>query len=404
MFTDDTHTTVAGYFEWKDSSEWTGMYLGSQAMRYHITGDAQAKANAIRTVGALSGNLHITQTPGYIARFHADQDPLIYPGDTWCDETHGYWCRREETGDFAGQWWWGETSRDMYNGWFFGMNLAYDLVDDEAMRDLIRDDVDHVLTVLMDQNWMILNELGVPAAPAPLVLPLFRVTWLTIGYHITANEAYKTELQKWLRDDRRTVLRLSSFSTMNRYAQFYGNCLSHEYWYNLLRLGEVYFSQDDYEYLKQLFEDESHDDVRLAHNPWFNGVFMSQGNYRPEPTDDPYQAQLLLDLTEFPSAPNVRYLLPDRDLATYTLDPTSVFLADLIADYPFLEDLMGRIFYQAQDPFPVTQQCSSDFMFQHSPYKIYACGADQPEAVNPGVDYLISYWLAGYHNFIGKGE
>ena len=402
VFTDDSHTAVSQYFDWNDSCEWTGLYLGSQAMRYHVTGDPQAKTNAIRVVNMLSGNLHITETPGFIARYWAEQDSLIYPSDVWCDDPAQERCHRIESGPFAGNWWWGETSRDMYNGWFFGMCLAYDLVDDEDMRDIIRDDVTHVLTTLKDQHWTILNEIGKPTDSAPDVMAPFRYAWLLIGYHITGNETIKTELQKSLLDGHRTILRVTSINFMNKYTQYFGNCLSHEYWYNLLRLGEVYLCEDDYNFLVNLFETQSHNFTRLSHNPWFNGVFMGQGDYQPADGSDPYQDQLEEDLTDFPQAPNVRYYLPARDPYSYTLDPISVFLHDLFATYPFLQQIMGNVRYQAAEAFPVDQQCTTDFLFQRSPFKIEECGSDDPKVVNPGVDYLISYWLATYHKFVTK--
>jgi len=50
----------------------------------------------------------------------------------------------------------------------------------------------------------------------------------------------------------------------------------------------------------------------------------------------------------------------------------------------------------------VDMQCSTDFLFQRSPFRIEECGGDNPKAVNPGVDYLIPYWLASYHKFVAK--
>ena len=401
-FTDATRTTVAQYFDFNDSCEWTGLYLGSQSFRYYVTGDAQAKTNAIRTVHALSGNLHVNDKPGFISRFHAEQDPLIYPGDTWCDAPEQARCHRVEDGPYADSWWWGETSRDMYNGWFFGMAVAFDLVDDEDMRDLIRADVTEVLDELLDSYWWIIDEAGLPTDSAPHVGGPMRVAWILIGYHITGDDRYRAELQKWLTDEARITLRMMSITFMNHYAQYYGNCLNHELWYNLLRLGKVYFSADDYDFYLQLFETQMHSFVRLSHNPWFNGVFMGQGDYHPEAKDDEYPAQLLGDLTDFRDAPLYRYYLPDRNPATYTLDPLAVLLHDLMEQFPFLEELMGSVNYQAQEAFPILEQCTTDFLFQRNPFKIYECGSDNPEIVNPGVDYLISYWLASYHKFAPK--
>ena len=401
-FTDETRTEVSSYCCYNDSCEWTGMYLSSQAFRYHVTGDQAVRQNVIRIARSLSGNLHVTGTPGFIARYWAPLDPLVYPGDDWCDHPDTDRCHRVETGDYAGHFWWGETSRDMYNGWFMGLVLAYDLVDDEQMRETIKNDMTLVLDQLTANNWMIIDEAGEPSTMAPEVLPGFRVAWLTIGYHVTGEQRFKKELQKWLLDSRRNVFRLLNISFMNRYTQYYGNCLSHEMWLNLLRLGRVYFSRSDFEFLLNLFETQVHSFARLSHNPWFNGVFMGQGDYRPGASGDPYYEQLVGDLSDFREAPHYRYYLPERDPATYELDPLSIFFHDLMIQYPALIELMGLVRFQAETAFPIRQQCTSDFIFQRNPFQIEACGSDDPSHVYAGVDYLISYWLASYHGFISK--
>jgi len=404
VFQDATRTEVGNYFDYGDSCEWTGLYLASQAFRYHVTGEEQARANVLRTAAALSGHLHVTGTPGFIARYRGRQAPEIYPGDAWCDAPEQDRCHHVESGPYAGDFWWGETSRDMYNGWFFGLAAAYDLLDDEGMRERIRADVTEVLTVLMDQDWRILDEAGEPTDAAPDVIPPFRFAWLAIGYHITGSEEILAELRTWLKNANRVLLRVLSINVMNRYAQYYGNCLAHEYWYNLLRLGKAYFSPDDRAFLLDVFETQVHTFTRLSHNPWFNGVFMSQGAYVPSGgAPDPYWEQLLGDLRAFPDAPNFRYVLPARDPAAYTLDPLSVTLHELMEEYPILEQIMGAVAPQALEAFPVDQQCSTDFLFQRNPFQISACGEHRPDVVNPGVDYLISYWLASYHKFLNKG-
>ena len=401
MFADDERTVVSSYYDWGDSSEWTGVHLASQATRYHVTGDPEAKANAIFIARALDGHLHVTGTPGYIARYRGKQDPLIYQGHAWCDADPS--CHHVEDGPYAGDFWWGDTSRDMYSGWFFGMSLAYDLVDDEDTRTMIRQDVSEILLTFMAQKWTILDERGQPAgAGSPNVLPPFRISWLTVGYHMTGDPRIKAELQKWLRNESRTRLRLACVSFFNRYMDYFGNCLSHETWYNLLRLGKVYFSADDYGFLLDLYATQVDSFTRLSHNPWFNAVTMGQGGYEPGASPDPYQEQLVQDLTDFPPAPHFRYYLPPKDPSTFTVDPVSVVLHDLVVQYPALEPLLGDFQVQALDPFPVSGYCAADFIFQWSPFVIDACGEDNPRKVDPGVDYLIPYWLASYHGFLRK--
>lgn len=401
QFSDETYTTIDSYYDWGDSCEFTGVHLGSQAARYHVTKSPAAKANAILVAQALHGNLIVTQTTGFIARYRGRQeDPALYQGDAWCDADPS--CHHIEEGEFAGDVWWGETSRDMYSGWFFGMALAYDLLDDEDTRAMIRGDVEEVVNTLIDHRWLILKENGLPTNAGPDVLPPFQLSWLTVAYHMTGDERFRQELQKRLLNSYRPILRFETISFFSRYAGYFGNCLSHETWYNLLRLGKVYFSPDDYRFLLQVFDSQVASYTKLTHNTWFTSVQMGQGIYTPGGAPDPYLTQLTGDLADFPPPPLFRTWIPAKDPSTYTIDPVSQFLYDLQQELPWLGELMGYVAPQALEPFPIAGYCCGEFIFQGSPFVIEACGEDNPKKVDAGVDYLIPYWLASYHKFITK--
>lgn len=77
---------------------------------------------------------------------------------------------------------------------------------------------------------------------------------------------------------------------------------------------------------------------------------------------------------------------------------------DLQQQIPLLIELMGEIRPQALEAFPVDQQCTTDFLWQRSPFQIDACGNDDPRYVNPGVDYLAAYWLAEYSKLVTKDQ
>jgi hypothetical protein len=110
------------------------------------------------------------------------------------------------------------------------------------------------------------------------------------------------------------------------------------------------------------------------------------------------------DLTAFREAPLEQYYLPARDPSSYTVDPVSVFLSDLLDQFPFLEELLGDISYQALEPFTVDLQCTAGFMFHWSPFLIDECGTDDPAHVNSGDEFIAAYWMASYHRAIAKIE
>ena len=395
-FADDERTEPIRYFDTGDSCIWSGTYLASQSFRYAMTGDEQAKANAIRTAEALSGNLHVTGRPGFIARYRGPQDPTVI--DTDCDEDEN--CHVIDDGEFAGDFWKGNTSRDQYTGWFFGMAIAYDLIDDEPTRAMIRADVAEVLAELIRENWRIIDADGRMTTAGPQVLAMQQVTWSLIGYHMTGQGLFKRAVQRWLEDANRPVFELSLFNFFNRYSQYYGNNLGHQNFYSLLRLARVYVNEADYDYFVRMFETKQHTFTRLSHNAFFTEIFMSQGLYEPE-DGDPYQAQLVEDLTDFRPAPNYRYATTPPEAP---LDPLSVFFADLWDQYPIFEELMGDVDPQAEEAYRVPYQCSTDFLWQRNPFNIECGGVENVRAVNPGVDYLVGYWMAAFHGYLGKEQ
>ena len=400
-FTDETQTEVATYHGIGDSAEWTGQYAASEAYRYYITQDPSVKQIVIEMIEALDGLLHVTGRPGFIARYWGSQAMLDKYGEPgWCDNSDR--CHKVDTGTYTGDFWMGETSRDMYSGWFYGMVAAFELVDDESMREMIREDVTEVLDELMANNWWIIDEAGRPTDAGPNVLPGFQLAWITIGYHISGHQRFKEELEKQLKDAGRTWFKLNNITFFNRYTAYYGNALSHRVWHTILRLGRVYYSPADYEFMANMFETQIHNFTRLSHNPWFNAIFMGQGDY--DPKDSEYQDQLVEDLTTFRNPPLAEFFVPAKDPSTYTLDPISVFLADLAAQYPFLEFLLEGYQYQALEPFGVDGLCPAGFMLQWSPFVIEACGSDNPTKVHSGHDYLAAYWLASYYRFVGKED
>jgi hypothetical protein len=399
-FTDETRTEIAALHDFGDSTIWTGTYLASQALRYYVTRDPRARDNALRMVDTLSGHLHVTGTPGFIARYRGPQTSIAYQGDDWCDTQES--CFHVEQGEYAGDFWWGSTSRDQYIGWFFGLAMAFDLVDDEPMRRKIREDMLEEVHTLLDNRWVIMAQDGNPSRTAPDVLPSTQLAFSTISYHITGDARIGAEMERLASESSRTQIEVSDINFMNRYAQHYGNNLGHTNWYSILRIGKAYFTEADYGWMKDHFNGAVHTFMRLAHNAWFNAIYMSQGGWDPLDRADPYREQLLQDLADFRDAPNERYRLPARDPATYTVDPDSVALHDLFEKVPFLRELMGDVNVQALEAFPVPLQCSTDFLWQRNPFEIRECGSDEPTVTNPGVDYLLAYWLSAFHRFVTK--
>lgn len=397
IFADDARTEVGSYEGHGDSCIWTGTYVTSQALRYQVTGDPQARANVIRSVSALSRHLHVTGRPGFIARYVGPADD---PGHAdyleRCPEDPN--CHRVESGPYAGDFWVGNTSRDQYTGWFMGMTFAYDLIDDEAMRVQIAADMTEVLDRLIADRWWIIDADGEPTTKAPNVLSLMQMAWALAGYHITGLERFREVFDAWADPSQQELLRLTNIGILNRYAQHYGLNLAHENFLNLLRLAPLY--SDAHPFLVDLFVDQIHGPVDLQHNPWYTAVYLAEGGVTDPELYEAHRAQILEDLTDFRPAPKFRYGMhpPPAEL-----DPVSLELVDLQERFPFLADIMGRANPQALEAYPVRYQCSSGFIFQRNMWAI-SCDAeeDEPRYVNSGHDYLIAYWLASAYGILDE--
>ena len=404
VFQDTTYTETINFAFWGDSCLWTGVYLGLQAIRYQVTKDQVAKENAIRAVRTVDQYLHVTGVHGYIARYWAPQNSYPYRDGIRCALSHR--CHKVTTGKYAGDFWEGSTSKDQYCGWFFGMSLAHNYIDDKATKETIEKDVREVVDTLIKDDWKIIDEYGdfqfFSAGQRPTYV--YQLSWLLVAYDITHDPKYKAEIDSRLNSIYYDWLELtSSFGIANKYMQYYGHNIGHISWYILLRLGKKYIAKEPYNTLRSIFTRKVYYPLKLSHNTWFTAIFMAQGEYN-EKTMGEYKKQLLEDLAEFKSVPHHSYHLPARAPSTYQLDPVTGWLKY----YPWLEERFDNIGLtlhpQAKEGLPIRQQCFADFMFQKKPYEIRECGLDDPLLVAPGIDYLAAYWLSVYHGFVDQNQ
>ena len=372
-----------------DSTIWTGTYLGSQALRYAVTGEEQARQNVLRMADTLHHHLRATGKPGFIGRYRA---PVGAVGVLPCGETDEN-CHVVESGEYAGDLWKGNTSRDQYTGWFFGMALAYEHVDDEAMRATIREDVIEVIDRVAADNYLIVDVDGIATTAGPEVLSPFAYTWHLIAY-LVAGRDQDLEAAKQVAANR-GFFELTSLAYFNRYSEYYGNNLAHTNSYSAARLSRR-FELPEIDFFVQVFENQIHPYVHLTHNAWFETIHQVVVDERiPE-----IEASIREDLAAFRDAPNRHEAVFPPDAP---VDPASVFLELLQDNVDFLEDLTGNIDPQAQEAYPVPFQCSTDFLWQRNPFR-FECGAGNLAHVDPGVDYLAAYWMARYHGFLEAGE
>jgi len=372
-----------------DSTIWTGTYLAAESFRYAVTGDEDALENAVRTVEALDAHLKITQVPGFIARCAAPDEA---PYNTGYLDHDRYVAG---TGDWEGYFWLNNTSRDQYSGWFFGMSIAYDLLDDEDARDLIREDVAAVIENLLSHNWWIIDEDGMPTDAAPQALSTFRLAWLAAAVHILDTPELRTAYEELYEKDKKTF-KLSNFSWMNKYYQYYGFNLSHLNFHTLWRTET---NPERRAFYLDAYHDMIWGLVAHTHNVFFDDIYLANCVRAGECRDyDETLTDVQAQLFDFQDPP-VRDIT--KEIPEWDLDPLSVLLSDLIDQWG-IRDLID-IEYQTLDPRPVLYRCPRSFMWQKSPYNLDCAGGDGTE-VYPGVDYLLSYWMGRYYDLIPPGN
>ena len=395
-FTDETRTEVERYHGHGDSCIWTGTYVTSQANRYRVTGDPQALDNVVRSVSALSRHLHVTGREGFIARYVGPADDPGHAGElAGCEEDEN--CHRLESGPYAGDFWKGNTSRDQYTGWFMAMAFAYDVIRDEELRSRIAADVTEVLDRLIADRWWIIDVDGQATTKAPSVLSTMQMTWALVGYHVSGEERFLQIFLDWAVPEKQTQLKLSNIAFLNRYAQHYGLNLAHSNFLNLLRLSRDY--PEAHDFLVSLFREQTHSVVDLQHNPWYTAVYLAVGDITDPEVIREHKDQVILDLTDFPGAPKVRYAMEPPPAR---LDPFSVWLYELQQELPWLSEIMGTVRPQAAEAYRVKYHCSSGFIFQRNMWAICCSGEDDPSYVNSGHDYLAAYWLASAFGILEK--
>jgi len=379
---------VIGY-SLSDSTMWTGTYLAAESFRYAVTKDPEAKANAIRTVHALDAHLQITQVPGFIARFAG---PDEFPWNAFYLGSDRY---VKGAGEWEGSFWINNTSRDQYTGWFMGMAAAYDLIDDEPARELIRQDVKEVIDNLKADNYWIIGEDGMPTDAAPHAIPIMRLDWHLIASHILDDTEYQNQyLDRWEKDQ--DQVEISSFSWFNKYQEYFGIHLTHQTYYNLFRLER---NPERRAYYLKAFHDQVRWVVEGTHNIFFDEIYLANCERAGECRNyDSALGDLRAQIPDFQEPPERDV---PKDIPEWPLDPLSIFLSNLI-DILGIRDLID-IEPQTKDPRPVKDRCPESFIWQKTPYIVKCQGGDGTE-VYPGIDYMIAYWMGRYYNLIEPGN
>ena len=142
---------IVDYTRCGDSAIWTGHYLAAEAFRYKVTGSADALTNINNAISAIDNLVNVTGG-NVLARCALPADSPYAASISSQESANGIY-----TGTaYGAPWIWvGNTSRDQYIGVFFGLDVTYDMVSDQTVRNWCSYEITRLLQNLLNNAWSI---------------------------------------------------------------------------------------------------------------------------------------------------------------------------------------------------------------------------------------------------------
>ncbi|MBI4662765.1 MAG: hypothetical protein HY735_28455 [Verrucomicrobia bacterium] len=133
---------------------WTGRYLGGVGYQYVVTKDPWVRRHGGEILRALRILQEVTGKPGLLARGYVKGHG---PVEGW--ERRGAdsveW--HQGQGQYADYRWYGDVSVDNFNAVLYGYAIYYELAADAAQRQFIAQDVDRLMSHLMENHCRIID-------------------------------------------------------------------------------------------------------------------------------------------------------------------------------------------------------------------------------------------------------
>jgi uncharacterized protein (TIGR03437 family) len=340
-----------------DSAIWTGHYLAAEAFRYRVTRTRDALEAARAALRGIRALIDVTGSNNLLARCVLRADSSFSAGPRNEEAHHGEYTGKIDSVDY---YWIGNTSRDQYMGVFFGLSVAFELIDDAVVRTTISDLVTRLINRLLEKDWAVVMPNG-EASTVFWLRPDQQLSILQVGRQVNADRfgpIYNNTSLGLL--GIRLPLALEASDEHNSYFKFNLAAIT---LYNLVRL-EPANSPRRAEYIG------AYDTFRNAVDGHGNAFFnvIDRAIYGPRVQRDVETMELL---------------------AAWLLRPRRDFFVDLRGKYRACGD------DRACDPIPVVERVRTDFLWQRSPFLLYGGGDGRIEA--PGIDFILPYWMGRHY-------
>jgi hypothetical protein len=138
---------------------WTGRYLGGVGYQYAATKSSAVRRHAGQILQALRILQEVTGKPGLLARGYVQGHG---PVQDW--ERNGQDSKEwhQGQGPYADYRWYGDVSVDNFNAVLYGYAIYFDLAADKAQRSIIAEDVNRLMTHLLENHCRIIDVDGEP--------------------------------------------------------------------------------------------------------------------------------------------------------------------------------------------------------------------------------------------------
>jgi len=343
---------IVGYTRCGDSAIWTGHYLAAEAFRFKVTQSPDASKNVRNAIAGIKSLADVTGN-NLLARCLVPMDSPFAAGIQSEEAHNGIY-----TNSSAGYIWVGHTSRDQYSGVIFGLGVAYDMVDDPAVKSSISDLVSRLIEFLTGHAWNVVMPDG-SISTSFLARPDQMLAFVQIGKHVNPSRfsSYYDELRNLLLG---TVRAPIAVEVQDDGSYFKFN-LDYINFFNLIRLesgsaAAVYKSS--YSLLRN--HTSGHQ------NAFFNVIDRALGGANDAARD----------------SDTLRFL--DEWLLRPRRDP----YVDLTGTVPVCGE-------QACQPVSVSLRPPTDFLWQRNPFQLTGGGSGTIETA--GIDYILPYWMARYY-------
>jgi hypothetical protein len=351
------YSQIVSYARAGDSAIWTGHYLAAEAFRYQVTRSPEALGNAWRALQGIRSLLDVTGTD-VLARCLVPSDSPYAAAIQQEESRHGIYYNGMGGRTYF---WVGNTSRDQYAGVMFGLSVAYDMIDDAAVRDLIRSNVTRILNYLLTHGWNVVMPDG-RISTTFLHRPDQRLSFLQVGRRVSPQRFgwMYSFLRSLYASSVITPILVDNIDDHNHYFKFNLNYIN---LYNLIRLEE---SDSPYRRLYLNAYDTLRRRTELHGNAHFNMVdraLNGESNGR--------DAETITLLSLWPQRPR-------RD-----------YWVDLRGKYPACDSDRACI------SIPLNERVNTDFLWQRSPFLLFGGGFGTIETA--AIDYILPYWMARHY-------